>query len=437
LNAECRKAINRNLYDFNCALAPLREKTARKDARAQLIPITSTFINRYSTFEIPMAIILFDNTSRKQLLPLTATRAVADLRFGILTIRERWEKIIGEKVYVHTDNYLQGLYELPEEGEHTWVDASVIDDIRVAVLSLAADSCLADEKGLIAGKAGLRPTDFDPAKGLSCFDAVKEHTAVKRIEYPWQLMQWNDEMIRADFSLVTKGRRSMPVPETVHAIKPSSIFIEEGAHLQHCIINASTGPVYIGKNAEVMEGSAIRGPFVLGDHSVLKLNSRVYGATTLGAYCLGGGEIKNTVMMDYSNKAHDGYLGDSVVGEWCNFGAGSTNSNIKNTAGDIKIRLMDPKESVMAGNKCGVIMGDYSRVAINSSINTGSIIGSSCNVFGTGLLPTFINHFSWGVDGTVYDLQKAMQDISNWKKLKNRELSTEEQSVLAHIFAGL
>jgi UDP-N-acetylglucosamine diphosphorylase/glucosamine-1-phosphate N-acetyltransferase len=384
-----------------------------------------------------MAIILFDNTLRRQLFPLTATRAVADLRFGILTIRERWERISREKVYVFTENYLQGLYGLPEEGEHIWIDASVVDDIRAAVLSLAPGSCLKDEKGLIAGKASIRPADFDPANGLSCFETVREQTPVKRIEYAWQLMQWNNEMIRADFGLVTKGRRSMPIPESVHTIHPGNIFIEEGAQLQHCTLNASTGPVYIGKNAEIMEGSVIRGPFVLGDHSVLKLNSRIYGATTLGPYCLGGGEIKNTVIMGYSNKAHDGYLGDSVIGEWCNFGAGSTNSNIKNTAGDIKMWLMDPKECAGAGNKCGVIMGDHSRVAINSSINTGSVIGVSCNVFGTGLLPTFINHFSWGVDGTIYDQQKAMQDISNWKKLKNRELGPEEQSVLAHIFAGL
>lgn len=430
-------AFRRTVNIFNCVLAPLCEKIARKDARTQLIPITSAFRNRYPTFDIIMAIILFDNTSRKQLLPLTTTRAVADLRFGILTIRERWEKISGQKVYVHTDNYLQGLYSLPEEGEHIWIDASVIDGIGGSVLSLATNSCLKDENGLIAGKAAIRFTDFDPAKAVSFFETAEEHTPVKRLVYPWQLMQWNDEMIRRDFALVTKGRKSVPVPETVHTIAPANIFIEEGAQLQHCTVNASTGPVYIGKHAEIMEGSAIRGPFVLGDHSVLKLNSRVYGATTLGPYCLGGGEIKNSVMMGYSNKAHDGYLGDSVIGEWCNFGAGSTNSNLKNNAGEIKIWLMDPKESVNAGNKCGVIMGDYSRTAINSSINTGSMIGISCNVFGTGLLPNFINHFSWGVDGTVYDLQKAIQDIENWKKLKNRSLSTEEQSVLTHIFAGL
>jgi NDP-sugar pyrophosphorylase family protein len=190
----------------------------------------------------------------------------------------------------------------------------------------------------------------------------------------------------------------------------------------------------IGKDAEIMEGTAIRGPFVLGNNSVLKLNSRVYGATTLGPFCMGGGEIKNAVMMGYSNKAHDGYLGDSVVGEWCNFGAGSTNSNVKNTAGEVKIWDMGSQEYVEVGQKCGLIMGDYSRISINASINTGSTIGVSSNVFGPGLLPTIIGNFSWGVTGVQYELSKALLAIDNWKKMKQQELTAEESSVLAYIF---
>jgi NDP-sugar pyrophosphorylase family protein len=183
-----------------------------------------------------------------------------------------------------------------------------------------------------------------------------------------------------------------------------------------------------------MEGSVVRGPFSLGENSVLKLNSRVYGATTLGPDCMGGGEIKNTIMMASSNKAHDGYLGDSVVGEWCNFGAGSSNSNVKNTAGDIQLWDMDTESYVSVGNKCGVIMGDHSRVAINSSINTGSMIGVSCNVFGAGLLPTIIPNFSWGVNGTRYEFEKALTAIANWKNLKQQKLTEAEALVLKHIF---
>jgi UDP-N-acetylglucosamine diphosphorylase/glucosamine-1-phosphate N-acetyltransferase len=361
---------------------------------------------------------------------------VAELRFGILTMRERWEKLSQQPIFIHTKPYLQPLYELPAQGEHIWIDASVIPDNRLLdrILSLDTGCCLADEKGLIAGKTALPFEAFDTANSLAAFRGIIDHASVKRIDYPWQLMQWNDPMIRFDHALITTGRVSQPIPSSVNALQAENIFIEEGAKLSFCTLNASAGPVYIGKNAEIMEGSVIRGPFAMGENSLLKLNSRVYGATTLGPLCMGGGEIKNTVMMGYSNKAHDGYLGDSVVGEWCNFGAGSTNSNIKNTAGEIRVWDMDSKQYLPVGNKCGVIMGDYSRVAINSSINTGSVIGVSCNVFGAGLLPTIIPNFSWGVGGTKYEFEKALVDINNWKKLKDRSLSKEEESVLAYIF---
>ncbi len=307
-------------------------------------------------------------------------------------------------------------------------------DLIDTILSLDSSCCIADEKGLIAGRTKISFDDFDAANSLALFQNITDHALVKRIEHPWQLMQWNDGMIRKDYFLVTRDRISQAIPSSVNTIQPENIFIEEGAKLSFCTLNASTGPIYIGKNAEIMEGSVIRGPFVLGENSVLKLNSRVYGATTLGPSCMGGGEIKNTVMMGYSNKAHDGYLGDSVVGEWCNFGAGSTNSNIKNTAGEVKVWDMDSKQYLPVGNKCGVILGDYSRVAINSSINTGSVIGVSCNVFGAGLLPTIVSNFSWGVVGTKYEFAKALADINNWKKLKGHVLSKEESSVLEYIF---
>jgi len=393
-------------------------------------------IINFSRRFVPMAIILFDNEFRKGLFPLTYTKAVADLRFGIVSIRERWELRSKQPVFIHTEKYLQPLYELPGNGEHIWIDAAVMADqgLLDSILSLQSGSCLADEKGLIAGKTSIPFDQFDAANSLQLFKNTGVHATVKRLEHPWQLMQWNDEMIRADFDLVTNGRSSQSLSTTVNTLQPADIFIEQGAKLEFCTLNATGGPVYIGKNAEVMEGSVIRGPFALGENSVLKLNSRVYGATTLGPNCMGGGEIKNTVMMGYSNKAHDGYLGDSVVGEWCNFGAGSTNSNIKNTAGEIKVWDMDAEKYVGVGQKCGVIMGDYSRTAINSSINTGTVIGVGSNVFGVGLLPTIIPNFSWGVSGTKYEFEKAIRDINNWKKIKNCFLSEAETSVLQSIF---
>lgn len=383
-----------------------------------------------------MSVILFDNGNRSGLYPFTLTRAVADLRFGIFSFRERWECITGEKVYVHTEKWLQDLYEPLPLGDHTWVDASVIADesLQDRICSLETGHCLADENGLIAGRFTYAGSIFQPAAALSFFQTIQDQPQVQRVQHPWQFMQWNDAMIRRDFEIVIKQAGSQPIPASVNVLGQEQVFIEAGARLSFCTINASTGPVYIGKNAEIMEGSVVRGPFVLGEGSVLKLNSRVYGATTLGPFCMGGGEIKNAVMMGYSNKAHDGYLGDSVVGHWCNFGAGSSNSNVKNTAGEVKIWDMGSEKYQSVGLKCGVVMGDYSRVAINSSINTGSMIGVSANVFGAGLLPTIINNFSWGVTGTRYDFEKALLAVDNWKKLKGHALSGEEAAVLKHIF---
>jgi len=401
--------------------------------------INCLLLNNQLLCTIIMAIILFDNRFRRSLLPFTYTRAVAGLRFGILSIKERWEAWTQKPVFVHTDQYLQSLYAVAEKGDHIWIDASVLPDETVldAILSLEHGSCFADETGLIAGRATIDFANFDPANSLQFFETIHDHSKLKRLEHPWQLMQWNDGMLRQDFDLVTKGRISQPIPATVNVLQAENIFIEEGATLNFCTLNAATGPIYIGKNTEIMEGSVIRGPFALGENSVIKLNSRVYGATTLGPSCMGGGEIKNTVMMGYSNKGHDGYLGDSVVGEWCNFGAGSTNSNIKNTAGEVKIWDINTNRYVGVGQKCGVILGDYSRVSINASINTGTMVGICCNVFGAGLLPTIIPNFSWGVNGTRYVLDKTLADITNWKKLKGHSLSEAETSAIRFIFDQL
>lgn len=384
-----------------------------------------------------MPIILFDNTQRKRLWPLTQTKAVAALRMGILTMVERWEQLTGMQVFVHTEGYLQNLYGYPDAGEHIWIDASIIPSMTLVdlVKSLDKNSCWADEGGLIVGKTNLSFEDFDTGQSLQYFENIHDHATVDRIRYPWEMMQWNDRMLRFDFDVLTRGKTSAVVSSTNRCLHPEHIFIEPGAVVEHAILNASTGPIYIGKHATIMEGSAIRGPFAMGDYSVLKMNSRIYGATTLGPYCMGGGEIKNSIIMGYSNKAHDGYMGDSVIGEWCNWGAGTSNSNLKNTAGIIKVWSEADQEYLPAGYKCGVIMGDYSRTAINSSINTGSVIGVACNVFGEGLLPNIIPDFSWGCKGVKYRMDKVFVDIDNWKKLKDQSLSDTERQILTTLSA--
>jgi len=258
---------------------------------------------------------------------------------------------------------------------------------------------------------------------------------VPRLTHPWHIFQLNAEALVDDYALLTSGRNSQPIPPSVQAIAPENIFIEEGAVLQYCVLNASAGPIYIGKGAEVMEGSLIRGPFALCEGATVKLGTKIYGATTIGPYSIAGGEIKNSVIFGYSNKGHDGYLGDAVIGEWCNLGAGTSNSNLKNNAREVQIWDIGSKRFVAAGTKCGLLMGDYSRSAINTSFNTGTVVGVCCNVFGEGLTPKYIPSFSWGFDNKQkYQLDKALRDIASWKRFKGRELTGAEVQNIQSIF---
>ncbi len=385
-----------------------------------------------------MAIILFDTNSRISLFPLTLTRSIAALRFGILTIQERWALRSKEEVFIRTDHYLQILYPKPILVDHIWIDASIMPDDALVqtILNLEDDTCIVDSLGFVAGRKSVGFNDFVPDSSIFA-KQIQLSEAIKRLKYCWEMMLWNDSMIREDFKLVTRGRSSQPISPTVQVMQTADIFIEEGAKLEFCTLNSTTGPIYIGKEAEIMEGSCVRGPFSMGYNSVLKMNSRIYGATSLGPCCMGGGEIKNSVIMGYTNKAHDGYLGDAVIGEWCNMGAGSSNSNVKNTAGEVKVWNYATNSYLGVGQKCGLIMGDYSRVAINSAVNTGTIVGVSCNVFGAGLLPTIFNNFSWGLSGNKYDLKKAFFAIDNWKKMKNLHITEAETSILETIFAQI
>ncbi len=384
-----------------------------------------------------MSIVLFDSISRKSLLPLTFTKAIADLRIGIVTIKKRWEMMSGQNSYVFTENYLQQLYETISGNDNIWIDASIMADENLTekILSLEEGTAIADGNGLIAGRINLNPDKFFPSQALHFFETIYDVKNIRRLRYPWQIFQWNDEMLRSDFSLVTKNKKSKPINDTNRCINPEDIFIEEGATVNCSIMNALSGPVYIGKNATIMEGSMIRGPFAVCEDSVIKMGAKMYGASTIGPNCIAGGEIKNVVMQANSNKAHDGYLGDSVIGEWCTFGAGSSNSNVKNNALPVKMWNYSSEELMEVDLKCGMVMGDYSRTAINTSINTGTVIGICCNVFGEGLLPVFISNFTWGSKGGPnYDFEKALRDIGSWKKMKHQALSNAEIAVLKYIY---
>lgn len=383
-----------------------------------------------------MDLILFDTEARRRLFPLTLTKAVADIRTGILTIKERWEKITGDKVFVLTDTYLQPLYDTIPAGNYLLINASVIPnpDLISTITSLPDNRAIQDENGLIAGKAFIQSlSSFEELSLL--FEGISIIATVKRLRFLNEIFLRNEEMIRFDFQLLTNGRISNGFNNSVNITNASQIFIEDGAEITFGNLNASPGPIYIGKNATVMEGCLIRGPFAICEGAVLKMGTKVYGATTIGPYCTAGGEIKNSVLSGFSNKAHNGYLGDSVIGEWCNLGAGTSNSNVKNTGGEINTWNYYEKDYVPSGKKCGVIMGDYCRTAINASINTGTVIGVCSNVFGEGLTPKFIPDFTWGItEQKRYDFEKAVKDITNWKKMKNKTMSEPEKKILKHIF---
>jgi UDP-N-acetylglucosamine diphosphorylase/glucosamine-1-phosphate N-acetyltransferase len=385
----------------------------------------------------------------ENLHPFTLTRQIQDIRVGILTIREKWEKMLDlpsydkkEDDYKDLDRSINISDAVNDGGICFMIHGNLLPTPKLvrAINKLENGEFLS-----VNGNEGIvfrfTKNEIQEKHKIKIKKAITIREETISIQYPWHIFQLNDWAIRQDFDLLTKKRKSQPVSKTNKIIKPSSIFIEKNVKLEHCILNASAGPIYIGKNAEVMEGSIIRGPAAICEGSLLKLGAKVYGATTLGPYSTGGGEIKNSVLFGYSNKAHDGYLGDSVIGEWCNFGAGTSNSNMKNNAGEV--RLWTPNGRIDAGKKCGVMMGDYSRTAVNTAINTGTVIGVCCNVFGNGLTPKYIPSFSWGSEGVNrYGFEKALEDIEAWKLLKGlppaviggQTISDNEKMVLKYIF---
>ncbi|RXK86236.1 putative sugar nucleotidyl transferase [Filimonas effusa] len=387
-----------------------------------------------------MSIILFDPPGRESLFPLTQTRAVADLLLGMLTIKQRWQHWSKEQVFVLTSEYLQPLYPLAAPGTHLFVNAAVLPDeqLRHSILQLAEGEALQDEMGLIACRFNLGKNAFSMAALSPHLHHVVTRTGVTHLQYPWEIFMWNDTWARTDFPLLTNGKTAAAISASNKVLGENNLFVEEGVEMEFATINAATGPVYISKGAVIMEGALLRGPLFIGEKTVLKMGAKVYGATSLGPACTAGGEIKNVVMQGYSNKAHDGYLGDAVIGEWCNMGAGTTNSNVKNTGGEVKIWHHATGKFILAGFKCGLVMGDYSRTAINTAINTGSVIGCCANVFGEGLTPKVVPAFTWGMKGiTRYEFEKALQDIANWKKMKHHALSEQESRILKHIFEHL
>ena len=379
----------------------------------------------------------------EKLFPFSLTRRIQDIRVGILTIREKWELMLKS---VSCDQWNNDYKDSEKSfridtniapGNNWMIHSNVLPTKKIIrhIKKMRHGQFLTNQQN---GGIAFRFSEKDVLglHKIKVHETVTIDEDVKAIHYPWDIFALNDWAIRQDFELITSGRKSQPVSKTNSVINRSNIFIEKGASVQHSILNADTGPIYIGKNAVVMEGCIIRGPFALCEGAVLKMGTKIYGATTLGPYSTGGGEIKNSVLFGYSNKAHDGYLGDSVLGEWCNLGAGTSNSNLKNNAS--VVQMYSPSETgnqVAAGKKCGLIMGDYARSAINTSFNTGTVVGVGANVFGKGLTPKFIPNFSWGIDNADrYELVRAVKDIDSWKLLKNQSINEREKHLLKYIY---
>lgn len=344
-----------------------------------------------------MNIFLEESRVREALFPFTLTRRVADIRIGILTIREKWELLTGLQV-ITDPAMLQ-----PD---------SIVVQANIIPTSISIDQILQAAR------------DKTP---------VLENDELRMLQGPWQIFQYNDWALRHDYESMTAGKTSAPISSSNHIINPQKIFIEENAVVEYCTLNASTGPIYIGKNALLMEGTQIRGPFAAGEGSVVKMGAKIYGATTLGPFCVAGGEIKNSVLFGFSNKAHEGYLGDSVLGEWCNLGAGTSNSNVKNTGGEITYYQFSNAPGKQAGNKAGLLMGDYSRSAINTSFNTGTVVGVCCNIFGESPA-RYVPDFSWSTDRYIFE--KAITDIANWKKMKGRDICPGEIAMLKELYSN-
>jgi UDP-N-acetylglucosamine diphosphorylase/glucosamine-1-phosphate N-acetyltransferase len=383
--------------------------------------------------------ILFDDSHRDHLIPFTFIRPVADLRLGILTIRQKWEKWTGQTFSTLTQDYLREQYPCLAGDENVVINGSVTPN-RALVDEVLALKC---GEALMAGPLFLAGC-FDPEGLLEFYGDAPDHFVKKqlqsdfrRVSKLWHIFRLNGDELREDFSLLTAGRTSAPISATNNIINPGAVFVEEGATLEYATINASTGPVYICKDAVIMEGAMIRGPFALCEGAIVKMGARIYGPTTIGPYSKIGGEVTNSVIMGHSNKVHDGYMGNSVLGEWCNIGAGSNTSNLKNNYALVTLWNYSLGKSEETGLQfCGLFMGDYSRCGINTMFNTGTVVGISSNIFGSGFPGSFVPSFSWGgAPGfETYRLPQALETIQTAMGLFQMELTEAQKKIINRVF---
>ena len=375
-----------------------------------------------------MNVILFDS-NRSNFYPLSYTRPISEFRIGILTIKEKWTHYY-KNISTKTEDYLVSKYPIRKQKENLWIDASVLPskELKTELDSLRNGEVLESNGKIIAFK--------NLNYSFKNLNKINTSILVNSIENIWDIFADNGREIEADFKLLTKARKSQKISDT-NTVIGKHIFVEKGAKISCSILNAENGPIYIGKNTEIMEGAIIRGPFAMGENAVLKMGAIIYGPTTLGPHCKVGGEVNNSVFFGYSSKAHDGFLGNSVIGEWCNLGADTNNSNLKNNYADVKLWNYEMERFKKTGLQfCGLIMGDHSKCGINTMFNTGTVIGVSANIFGSGFPRNFVPSFSWGgASGfQVYKLPKVFEVASKVFERRKLDFDENEQNILSEVY---
>lgn len=378
-----------------------------------------------------MNIILFDSSVRNHLLPFTFTRPVSEIRVGIITLKEKWEKRVEGEYSWKTEEYLAVKYPQKVSGDNLMINASVCanDELAKAVKDLKVGQKLVAGEVVIAA----RTSDSDENAVLESFTFEGEFNHIDR---PWKIFSLNGAELEADFDLITKGRKSHTLSET-NTVIGDRIFVEEGAKAECAVFNTTSGAIYLGKDSEVMEGSVVRGGLALCEHSQLKLSTKIYGPTTVGPWSKVGGEVNNSVIFGYTNKGHDGFLGNSVLGEWCNIGADTNNSNLKNNYDEVRLWSYVRGGFERTGLQfCGLMMGDHSKCGINTMFNTGTVVGVSANIYGGGFPRNFIPSYSWGgAAGMVeYKLDKALATAARVMERRGIELDETERAILKHVY---
>ncbi len=388
-------------------------------------------------------IILFDDDNWEGLLPLTFTRPICELRVGILTIREKWEKHLEAEGSFITQDFLSEKFPIRIEEDNIIINSTVLPTPKLLKLikQLGTNEAILEGDELLAAR--LTRDQFDSLiddKGiteLEGIDVSNDTDLIRRVTRPYDLFTHNDVELRNDFRLLTTNRKSEPISDSNKVINPENIFLEDGASVECAILNASTGPIYVGKNATIMEGSIVRGGLAMCEGATLKMGAKIYGATTIGPFSKAGGEIKNSILTGYSNKGHEGFLGNSVLGEWCNIGADSNASNLKNNYDDIKIWSYEDQKFAKTGLQfCGLIMGDHSKTGINTMFNTGTVVGVNANIFGSGYPRNYIPSFAWGgASGfKTYLLEKSIDTAEKVMARRNVSLTDEDRVILEHVF---